>query len=144
MLCSLCNKNEAVCERYIESTVGNIKVPLCLDCMHKVLEQAEEPKQISDFWDSESYEICCPCCKTSLDDFLASNYLGCSKCYEVFRADIERVVATIHGRNVHVGKVPEKVFDGNTKKYNDLQKAKVFGDYKKVNNLNENLFKGGF
>lgn len=140
MLCSMCNQREAVCERAVDSVVGKIKTYLCLECLQKVSSPLEESAPLADFWNNENYKVVCPSCGTKLDDFLNSSFVGCAKCYDSFDADIERVVSTIHGKCTNVGKVPEKLFNQNVKKYTKKSAIDMSWD---PNNMQTDYYEGG-
>lgn len=125
MLCSMCNFKDAVCEKVIDLGYGKVDVYLCEACSVKVKnnEEVKEP-EISDFWSADNMEVVCPVCKQTVSGFEQSNYVGCEKCYEVFRPEVERAVSIIHGNTHHVGKMPEKVFAGQSKKFNRVKLAR--------------------
>jgi len=52
--------------------------------------------------------VVCKKCKTSLEDFLDTGFVGCSECYEVFKPYAREFAFDVHGRAKHVGKVPQK------------------------------------
>jgi len=51
--------------------------------------------------------IQCKYCKTTLQDFLDTGFVGCSRCYDVFKQQARELALDIHGRIGHVGKVPK-------------------------------------
>lgn len=50
----------------------------------------------------------CPFCKTELEDYEDTYFVGCPACYNTFNQEIKRDCLQIHGKNKHVGKIPEK------------------------------------
>lgn len=129
MLCSMCNFKDAVVEKAIDLGYGKVNAYLCESCALKVKVNESEKEEISSFWNLENTEIVCPRCKQTANGFEKSNYVGCEKCYEVFKPEIERAVAIIHGNSYHVGKMPEGMFENQSKKYH---KEKVSRDMNKA------------
>lgn len=118
MLCSMCNFKDAVVEKTIDLGYGKVSAYLCEGCALKVkVNESEKEEEISSFWNIENTEVVCPRCKQTASGFEKSNYVGCEKCYEVFKPEIERAVAIIHGNSHHVGKMPEAVLESQSKKY---------------------------
>ncbi|MBO5927853.1 MAG: hypothetical protein J6Q32_03275 [Clostridia bacterium] len=54
----------------------------------------------------------CNTCKTSLQFFLKTGYLGCPDCYKSFQREIESGIVKIQGSAFHVGKRP-RISDEN-------------------------------
>lgn len=51
----------------------------------------------------------CPACRTTFAEFKQHGLLGCPRCYEVFAAQLEPMLARAHdGGTRHAGKVPRK------------------------------------
>jgi len=50
--------------------------------------------------------ISCKVCGTRLVDFLDTGFVGCARCYDVFKPYAKELALDIHGRIGHVGKVP--------------------------------------
>ena len=51
--------------------------------------------------------LCCKQCKTSLEDFLETGFVGCANCYKTFESYAREFALDIHGRASHIGKVPK-------------------------------------
>lgn len=51
--------------------------------------------------------ITCKYCKTRLEDFLDTGFVGCARCYDVFKNYARELALDIHGRVGHNGKVPK-------------------------------------
>jgi protein arginine kinase activator len=60
----------------------------------------------------------CPQCGSTLADIAKSGRLGCAKCYDHYRKELEVVIMSSHGSIKHVGKVPK-----NWKKQQEEKKA---------------------
>lgn len=50
-------------------------------------------------------DVVCPICKTRLSEVAKTGKAGCSKCYEVFRPQMEYMLGRIHSNTQHIGKV---------------------------------------
>lgn len=149
MLCSMCNFKDAVCEKTIDMGYGKFVVYLCESCALKVKSNEEtKEEELSDFWKTENMEVICPRCKTTVSTFEQSNYVGCEKCYEVFRPEVERAISIIHGNSHHVGKVPEKVFNKQSQNYNRKQLSKEMNeaidevDFERARKIRDKYFGG--
>lgn len=83
----------------------------------------------------QSRMVYCKKCKTSLDDFLNTGFVGCAECYDTFYSYLNNFALDVHGRNKHVGKIPTKEVTKQAKKREamkmlDLEKAAAAsGDY---------------
>ena len=51
--------------------------------------------------------IVCKKCKTSLQNFLDTGFVGCASCYDAFNQYAKELALDVHGRIGHVGKVPK-------------------------------------
>lgn len=60
--------------------------------------------------EQEEYEInyTCKYCKTTLQDFLDTGFVGCARCYDLFNKQAREFALDIHGRANHVGKFPSR------------------------------------
>ncbi|EJO5349194.1 UvrB/UvrC motif-containing protein [Clostridium botulinum] len=127
MLCEKCNKNNAtvhitkvvnghkeevnLCETCAKQEQG-IKITDNLDFMSSfsvqnilsnILDYMNKPQE-----KSVSYEITCPHCGTTYNEFKMKGLLGCSECYKVFNDSIIPIIKRIHGSQDHTGKIPKK------------------------------------
>ena len=58
---------------------------------------------------SEEYAggtLTCPRCGMTLSEFTRTGHLGCPKCYEAFREQLQPMLLQIHGRVQHAGRQP--------------------------------------
>lgn len=53
-------------------------------------------------------EMKCDNCGTTYNEFKEKGLLGCSKCYEKFKATVMPVINSVQGNSDHVGKIPKK------------------------------------
>lgn len=51
--------------------------------------------------------VVCENCGTTLDDFMDSGFVGCAECYKTFAVHARKFAEDMHGRAIHVGKVPK-------------------------------------
>ena len=99
MLCESCNKNNATIQ-LLKSTKGKKEsLMLCDKCAIEIMSLALEDEEINleDFLlDLNTYIECieervkdkalvCKNCGTRFSDFEENNFLGCEKCYEIFK-----------------------------------------------------------
>lgn len=66
----------------------------------------------------------CERCGLSYSEFRDSGRLGCSRCYEAFKAQIKPLLRRIHGSNVHIGKSP-RMSQGVFEKRREVEKLKA-------------------
>ena len=50
----------------------------------------------------------CPFCKTELEDYEDTYFVGCPACYNTFNEEIKTACINVHGRAKHIGKIPQK------------------------------------
>lgn len=48
----------------------------------------------------------CPACSLTRRELYGQGQMGCARCYETFRAEVEQALKEIHGHVEHVGKTP--------------------------------------
>ena len=48
----------------------------------------------------------CPQCGATFDDIIRTGLVGCARCYETFREQLQPVLQHIYGADVHCGKMP--------------------------------------
>ncbi|WP_196592701.1 UvrB/UvrC motif-containing protein [Pectinatus sottacetonis] len=132
MLCDNCKKNEACI--HITQINGNKKIDhyLCEECaarygdfiMQEESENQPEFFSINDFLSgifhntppaaeneqetADNEEYACPACGMTYADFAQTGKIGCSVCYDTFRARLEPLLRRIHGSSKHTGKIPHR------------------------------------
>ncbi len=122
MLCFNCKKRNAV---HIVNKDG-VEEGLCDDCYRRLaaaaafagtdssflasLSETSENEQadFSAYSQPKRRETVkkCPNCGTTLTDYSRTGLVGCSVCYETFRAELTPVIRRIHGKTTHEGKRP--------------------------------------
>lgn len=103
MKCDKCNNPSVYHSTLIVNGVKE-STHLCRDCAIKEGVFNAQPSSIfddlfdsfADFLPFEKVEnIVCPVCRTSLREFKNTHKLGCPNCYEIFKEEIEKIVARI-------------------------------------------------
>lgn len=56
--------------------------------------------------DGEDVDAECPCCGLTHDELRETGRVGCTTCYETFRATLDKVIRQMHQGEEHAGKVP--------------------------------------
>lgn len=118
MLCEECKAREAA---YTISVVVGGEVTtrrLCGDCMAKMnmdIASGNIRNLLSTILSTltgdtvpvtAQQDVVCPRCGTTLAAFTKSGHLGCPKCYEAFREQLQPMLLQIHGRVQHAGRTP--------------------------------------
>ncbi len=67
----------------------------------------KEKTQWRNDFNQQKQMIYCPECNTTLEDFLTTGFVGCANCYQVFKSHLSEFALDIHGRNMHIGKIPK-------------------------------------
>ena len=83
---------------------------------------SQKNQWISDFKQPKQ-TLQCKYCGTTLDDFLTTGFVGCANCYQAFRDYLPEFALDIHGRNMHVGKLP-KIEASKAAKRREIEKLK--------------------
>ena len=118
VLCEECKTNEA---SYTISVMvgGEITTRhLCGDCMAKMnmdIASGNIKSLLSTILSaitgdtapgSTEKDVTCPRCGMALSEFTRTGHLGCPKCYEAFREQLQPMLLQIHGRVQHAGRQP--------------------------------------
>lgn len=64
--------------------------------------------------------ITCPTCRYTEESFNKNGRLGCPNCYDVFDANIQRILPEMHRGTVHKGKIPAHL-ESSIQKENQIQ-----------------------
>lgn len=97
MLCSHCNKNEAVKTYDMAKEGKKGKKYYCLTCYENLFLSADE--------ETMGVSVC-PYCGTSVEEFQKTKLVGCAHCYRTLSSAITPSVIGMQGRNGHRGKTP--------------------------------------
>ncbi len=116
MLCSHCKQREANFH-YKKISAGKLsELHLCNECATQLgyLGGAEPTfgfeDMLSDFFnvlkpEHIGGEVVCKTCGTTHEQFKKSGFVGCSDCYDVFAADVEKILSRIQPATIHKGKI---------------------------------------
>ncbi len=90
-------------------------------------------------------EETCPTCGFKIETFFRLNRLGCPGCYRAFAPNLRPILARLHGRAIHLGKVPQTNFQGHnplaemTRTRVALEKAITAEDFEEAARLRDLL-----
>ncbi len=124
MLCDDCHRNEACIHFTQISPEGKIDKNLCEECAARYqnfMPHADARNfTVHDFLKGlfgktpeEKEETAgggqvCPNCGMTYQDFAHTGKIGCSVCYDTFRAQLAPLLKRIHGSSTHSGKIPRR------------------------------------
>ncbi len=133
MLCEKCKKREATV--HISSTVNGIKSEqrLCAECAEKEkgFFSLGVDNLFSGFFGESVFgapsvneQKKCTLCGQTKRELAKSGRAGCTKCYDVFGDELERIIHGIHGSARYNGTLPGKHAEsaGKRKKIDELKK----------------------
>lgn len=116
MLCHVCKKLEATYHQLDRLEDGSwIQRDLCEECYHaatgsapvaKVTKKVLLETKIELGATSKEDDFACPGCGLAYSTFLKQRRLGCERCYQTFRSDVERIFRRVQQHTNHRGKVP--------------------------------------
>lgn len=117
MLCDKCGKNNATV--FVKQMINNQETTqhLCEQCASEVMDIGNF--SLDKFFNGEHFGSFfenpfgarveqlpkCPVCGMTYADFCNTGKLGCSECYSAFAAKLLPMVKSIHGKDLHMGKV---------------------------------------
>lgn len=112
MLCEKCHQNQA--STVLTKTVNgkSTTIHMCSECAFKagyanLFHNFSLNNILSDYeTTSVQRKKRCPQCGSSFEEILSTGKIGCSECYEVFKAELLPTIEKIHGKAYHVGKQP--------------------------------------
>ena len=58
--------------------------------------------------ETQEINVTCPVCGFNSSHFKKAGKLGCGGCYQAFKKELDRILKSIQGSNVHEGKFPHK------------------------------------
>lgn len=166
MLCDNCKKNEATV--HIKKLINGAKqeYSLCDGCANELKEMnfadissiglsntftvQDLLSGIIDYVNqsSQSTTVNIPICKNcgmSYTEFKKTGLMGCSECYESFKASLIPIIKRVQGNIEHVGKIPKKsgeVILGKRqllKLREDLNKAISLEEYEKAAEIRDEI-----
>jgi len=110
-------------DQYIKSTSSKVDVDLVKGLLGEAAKDIEEaikglaltPEQVKDLMPEKA----CPKCGMTWEDVKKISKLGCPKCYDIFKGDLELTLRRIQcGAEKHIGKVPNNM--GKFKKRSEI------------------------
>jgi protein arginine kinase activator len=93
---------ECADQRGFHSPLDSNSFPLA-NFLSGMLAKAESMKSIKK---PAGPSLTCPNCGLTLDEFSQQGRLGCGRCYETFRNQLQDILRKIHGSSLHRGKLP--------------------------------------
>ncbi|EAC8433578.1 excinuclease [Listeria monocytogenes] len=126
MICQRCGENKAVIAFQQLNEAGKVEsLYLCEDCAtEKALSSEKDLVKAMDTFsevaldfltllqkeENAQKEIVCGNCQLSFEEFLQTNRVGCSECYEAFKEQLVPIIGRVqNGYKNHVGKVPTEI-----------------------------------
>jgi len=123
MLCDSCHENEATV--HLTEIINNkmTKLHLCENCAREKSQEMEEHFGLADLLSGladlvpgeekteekiQDTGIKCPTCGFGFQNFRKMGRLGCPKCYDTFKEQLNPLLQKIHGSDMHLGKIPTK------------------------------------
>ena len=137
MQCDICAKKKATVHLTEIVDEQMSEMHLCEECAREKSVQMEQQFGLADLLagladfgkqpkgEEEKVNLKCANCGMSYDDFRKFGRLGCSKCYESFKAHLANLLKKIHGSNQHLGKTPIKIPQAEREKLTNLQDLKT-------------------
>ncbi|HHW73310.1 MAG TPA: hypothetical protein GX393_08790 [Firmicutes bacterium] len=122
MLCERCGQQEATVKFVQIENNKKTELHLCRDCaqgyssfapgfdLQQLLASMFESFGLGQKAAPSVETKKCPTCGRSIADIQNTGRIGCSSCYEVFRAELNPVLRRLHGSGSHTGKVPARSF----------------------------------
>ncbi|MFH1593673.1 MAG: UvrB/UvrC motif-containing protein [Candidatus Omnitrophota bacterium] len=121
MQCDICHEKEATV--HLTEIINNkvTKLHLCEVCAREKSDEMEEHFGLADLLSGladfapvveqkeETFtKVKCSSCGFTFQNFRKMGRLGCTKCYDVFKDQLNPLLRKIHGSESHIGKVPRK------------------------------------
>ncbi len=123
MMCQNCKAREA--KVHLTHIVNNKKIEMhfCDQCakekgqlglklsvnINDFLSSIVGASENMTYVNSKPQKVICENCGMDFQEFKHTGKMGCSKCYEVFDENLNKLLKRIHGNVRHHGKIPEKV-----------------------------------
>jgi protein arginine kinase activator len=133
MNCEKCKKNRATLHVTAKENDVMREIHLCEECARQtgvnvsfnftiggILGSLMEPPASKS---GKSSHLKCSECGITYPEFKTKARLGCAEDYEVFKAELLRLLDKIHGSTTHAGKTPHTV-DSQVRKENELIRLK--------------------
>ncbi len=114
MLCQKCKQNNATSHiHYVRNGIVR-DMYLCNACASDFktdgLYDGDVFKMLSSLLNNNKADtkntVRCDCCGTDFDEIRKTGKVGCGNCYRIFEKQLSPTIARLHGKTVHVGKIP--------------------------------------
>ncbi|MGL4847651.1 MAG: UvrB/UvrC motif-containing protein [Clostridium sp.] len=141
MICEKCNKREAILNLSKIIDGESTSLWLCERCakeygkelFNDVYDEREEYASFNNVLsilfdeadrNDKKLEVECSNCRTALKEIKKGKLIGCEKCYNIFKKDIDKIVEKNNLYNEHKGVIPSKLGDeiNIKRKINKLEK----------------------
>lgn len=135
MQCDLCGKKKATVHltEIIDEQMSEMH--LCEECAREKSVQMEQQFGLADLLagladfgkqtkEEKKLTLKCSNCGLTYDDFRKFGRLGCSDCYQAFKAQLATLLKKIHGSSQHLGKTPVQMPTEKRQQIEDLQGLK--------------------
>ena len=156
MKCDLCQKKATVhLTEIVDEQMSEMH--LCEECARQKSVQMEQQFGLADLLagladfgktnpEAQKVKLQCSNCGINYDDFRKFGRLGCSECYNTFKAHLGTLLKKIHGSNQHFGKTPVSMRESQKQTIetlhdlrNQLQKAIEAEDFEKAAQLRDKI-----
>ena len=121
MLCDFCRKREAVF--FIEQTTktSQKKIHICMECavknglspdpdhIQKSIRSLFDAVEKTEAADTMEAGRLCPVCATSFAAIKKTGKVGCSECYEIFKAELPELMAKHGITGTYTGSMPRRI-----------------------------------
>ena len=123
MKCDICKAKEATVHLTEIINKKMTKLHLCEECAKEKSQEMEEHFGLADLLSGladlvpmtpnkkerrQEIAIKCPFCGFTFENFRKMGRLGCPKCYNTFKEQLNPLLRRIHGADAHLGKVQTK------------------------------------
>lgn len=136
MQCDICGKKKATVHLTEIVDEQMSEMHLCEDCARQKSIQMEQQFGLADLLagladfgkpvkEEQKVYLKCSHCGMNYEDFRKFGRLGCSECYEAFKAHLATLLKKVHGSNHHLGKTPLKIPKSEQERMESLQELKT-------------------
>jgi len=157
MQCDLCGKKKATVHLTEIIDEQMTEMHLCEECAREKSVQMEQQFGLADLLagladfgkqtkEESKINAKCENCGLTYDDFRKFGRLGCSECYNAFKAQLSTLLKKIHGSNQHFGKAPMRIPQEKRDEIqvlqdlkNQLQQAISVEDFEKAAELRDKI-----
>lgn len=155
MLCEECGIREANVRFTTISGGKSYEKMLCAQCLAKHKQELLDGISLGDLMagflkeeqngEAPAEGLRCPGCGMAYEEFKSKGRLGCAKCYKAFSAQLEPVLARMHGRVRHAGKLPQSLREKTSDQdrihslKEEMEKAVAVEDFERAASLRDQI-----